>query len=242
MNYKIDNEFIRSIYKSSDLNTSKVWTSNICPNRIKGIGYALEGLYKLAVNQDEKPDQINKGQYQPSMIQVISCRLYNLGCSSLLLLNSGYYDESRNILRSMGEITNLLCFFDKYPSEFKRWCNSSKKERMNNFSPATIRKKLIKKGEEIPAAYEWYSSLCEEVTHLTPLTFPNKREVNGKLTAIAGAQYDQETYMLVSHELWYHLLFSITYLSSFTGTNDQLIKFLENVETEVELYKPNEKS
>lgn len=111
------------------------------------------------------------------LIEAIGSRIYNLLIGSYSLLSIGLYDESQSLIRSVGEIANLLSLSMSNPEKFREWANSSKFDRVRNFGPAQIRKLLESSGLLIMDK-EWYSHLCEEYTHITPDASPNNYDLN----------------------------------------------------------------
>ena len=116
-------DLIEAIYYSSSNSRIKTYEDDPPEHRLKGAGDALYTLKHIAMlNQNE-----------PQVLHVLSGRVYNHGCSALILLDSAYYDEALNLCRSIAEIANLLSLFDGNPLEFKKWVNASKRDRINKF-------------------------------------------------------------------------------------------------------------
>jgi hypothetical protein len=125
------------------------------------------------------------------IVEALGARIYNLACGAYALISIGLYDEALNLVRSIGEIANLLSLslFDK--DKFGEWVTSSKPNRIRNFGPAKVRALLERSGIVIMDA-QWYSDLCESYTHVTPQTTPNKydlgRNVCGGIIQKEGAK------------------------------------------------------
>ena len=93
--------------------------------------------------------------------------------SSLLLLQHGYYDESLQLTRSLGESANLLMAFAMDESLLESWKKSTSKERKGKFSPGIIRKLLSEgPGSVIPMESSRYATISERFVHSDPKTKP----------------------------------------------------------------------
>jgi hypothetical protein len=127
------------------------------------IGTALSALYQAGT--------CHRGcRGGPHVFESLCARSYNLGCSAYLLAMSGYYDESASLIRSLGEIGNLISLSVCDKANFRQWLNSDHAIRMRQFTPAKIRK-LIKNQKGVLIADDaWYSHFCEAYTHVTPIT------------------------------------------------------------------------
>ena len=105
--------------------------------------------------------------------EYLAGRCYNLGCAAFSLTRMGYYDESLNHVRSLGEIANLQSLFLADQKQEEEWRASDLATRLSRFGPAKVRQKLEKLGSLVPMDKDTYSSLCEQATHVTPETRPN---------------------------------------------------------------------
>jgi hypothetical protein len=95
------------------------------------------------------------------------------------------YDEALNLVRSMGEITNLIAMTIVDQNALKRWLNADKNTRIREFAPGKVRKILKDaKSEVFYVKGHWYSKFCEDFTHVTPTTQPNVH--NDKKQAFTG--------------------------------------------------------
>ena len=106
-------------------------------------------------------------------IEYIGARVYNLSAASYKLITSGFYDEAQSLLRSVGEISNLISLAVHDHNSFEQWVGSDKQTRIRKFSPAKVRKLVEKAGGVLLMNQELYSKLCEEYTHLIPKVQPN---------------------------------------------------------------------
>ena len=106
-------------------------------------------------------------------IEYIGARVYNLSAASYNLIVSGFYDEAQSLIRSIGEISNLISLAVHDYKSFEKWTLSDKKKRISEFSPFKVRKLVEKANGVLIMNNELYSELCEEYTHLIPQVRPN---------------------------------------------------------------------
>lgn len=164
---------------------------NDCEREV--IGTALNALYQAATCH-------RKCYGGPHILEALSGRLYNLGSSAYLLASRGYYDESLNLVRSMGEISNLISMSVIDKTAFNKWIASDKKTRLREFGPARVRTLLQQKAPELLIAdSDWYSHFCESYTHATPHTKPNIDSETGR--ARAGGTFQPRRYATTLGEL-----------------------------------------
>lgn len=127
----------------------------------------------------------------PHVLESLCGRTYNLAAAALELAFSGYYDEALNLVRSMGEISNLVSLSVVDKEALKRWLTLDTKTRISQFSPAAVRKMLEAQPEGKQLMYanrDWYSHFCESYTHVTPQTRPN---MHGSTAQVGGLYQDQ---------------------------------------------------
>ncbi len=164
---------------------------NDCEREV--IGTALNALYQAATCH-------RKCYGGPHILEALSGRLYNLGSSAYLLASRGYYDESLNLVRSMGEISNLISMSVIDKTAFNKWIASDKKTRLREFGPARVRTLLQQKAPELLIAdSDWYSHFCESYTHATPHTKPNIDSETGR--ARVGGTFQPRRYATTLGEL-----------------------------------------
>jgi len=89
------------------------------------------------------------------------------------LTERGYYDEAISLVRSVGEIANLLNLFWADKRNIRAWLDSSQTERRDKFAPYRVRKELESLKHLIPFNDAHYKRLCELAVHPTPETRPN---------------------------------------------------------------------
>jgi hypothetical protein len=101
-------------------------------------------------------------------IQYIGARLFNSTVTAIKLMLSGYYQNSVMLQRDIVEIGFLLDYFLSDKPKIEKWINSSTKERMDNFSPTSVRKALDDRdGFEGKKRQEIYRLMSELATHPT---------------------------------------------------------------------------
>ncbi|MBP0017737.1 MAG: hypothetical protein J7647_09280 [Cyanobacteria bacterium SBLK] len=69
------------------------------------------------------------------LLERLTARMYNLSCAAYTLVTLGFYDESLTMIRSIGEICNLLTLSIHDKDAIKKWISSDKKTRLKEFSP-----------------------------------------------------------------------------------------------------------
>jgi hypothetical protein len=148
------------------------------------IGTALSALYQAATCH-------RKCHGGPHILESLCGRMYNLGIGAYVLAERGLYDEALNLIRSIGEASNLIALSVVDKQALKEWLESDKKTRLAKFGPAKIRKALERQQPVLVLATEdWYARFCEEYTHVTPRTRPNMHNANGQ--AHVGGVYQEE--------------------------------------------------
>ena len=80
------------------------------------------------------------------VLEALAGRTYNLGCAAYILICRGFYDESMNLVRSIGEISNLIFLSVVDKQSLRRWLAADRKTRLKEFSPARIRKLVDKEA------------------------------------------------------------------------------------------------
>ncbi|MGJ7488060.1 hypothetical protein ACSFA2_22545 [Variovorax sp. LT2P21] len=134
----------------------------------KALSVALSCLYQAATCHR----QCHGG---PHVLEALFGRAYNLGVSSWTLICVCQYDEALNLIRGLSEINNLVLLLTIDQSLISKWLNATKKERLNGFGPAAVRKALLAKGMSADfVGVDWYAEFCEKYVHPTPTTRPNQ--------------------------------------------------------------------
>jgi hypothetical protein len=109
------------------------------------------------------------------LLERLCGRAHNLASAAFNLIRDGAYDEALNLIRSLGELQNLvlLSVFDK--KSFEEWLKADTKTRKRKFGPVHIRL-LLEKAQNAPpliVTEDWYGELCEKFVHVTTATVPN---------------------------------------------------------------------
>jgi hypothetical protein len=99
-----------------------------------------------------------------------------------------FYDEALALVRSIGEISNLIQLFAASDSDYHRWKSASDKDRKTEYQPASVRRRLEALGVNFLLNRDWYNLLCEAVAHPTPSTTPNTYNQAGLPMAAPVAQ------------------------------------------------------
>jgi hypothetical protein len=72
------------------------------------------------------------------LFERMSGRAYNLACGAYYLSVIGLYDESLNLIRDLGELTNLFVLSAFDHRKFQEWIDADRKTRLNKFSPKKV--------------------------------------------------------------------------------------------------------
>lgn len=124
------------------------------------------------------------------VMEFMAGRVYNLACAAYSLICIAYYDEALNLTRSIGEAANLVALFHMDEHAFGNWVKATKRERIAQFGPAKVRRRLKAEGGALLMDDDHYAELCETYTHPTPGTAPNQH--NDMKRAIAGGILQEE--------------------------------------------------
>jgi hypothetical protein len=143
-------------------------------------------------------------------------RAYNLGCGAYNLTIFGLYDEALTLIRSLGEIANLVMLSAVDGPKIKEWLHASREERLKNFSPVKIRRMIKAKGMEPCANDKWYKEMSEGYTHITPDTKPN---FHGG-SAFVGGRYEKEGLTKCFAAMLYVLLMLAMFVARFFKFDD----------------------
>ena len=79
--------------------------------------------------------------------QYFAGRAFNLSYASYRLIRLGLYDEALNLLRSLGELGNLLALSLYDTKSFEKWMTASDSERIRNLGPAWVRTSIKKRKD-----------------------------------------------------------------------------------------------
>ena len=95
------------------------------------IGTALSALYQAATCH-------RKCHGGSHVLEALAGRVYNLACSAYSLITQGFYDEALNLIRSIGEISNLISLSIVDKEAIAEWLSSDQKTRIKKFRPARL--------------------------------------------------------------------------------------------------------
>lgn len=129
-------------------------------------------------------------------IQYLCARSSSFGRGALQLAKMGFYDEALTLVRSLGEIANLLSlfFFDK--TSLEKWKKSDRQYRHEHFGPGKVRKRL---GKDLPMDGKRYGLLCELSTHPVPELLPQVFNQHGK-SMVGGIIVQEAGFLVVLNE------------------------------------------
>lgn len=136
--------------------------------------------------------------YDAHVIQYIAARAGNFGRAAWRLARLGFYDEALSMVRSLGEIANLLMLFSLDSAAMADWKRSDSSRRHNNFRPAQIRDRIVNLGGMVPLAKKQYHLLCELSTHPVPELRPQLFNPHG--VVMAGGRFQSAGLLLVLNE------------------------------------------
>jgi len=137
------------------------------PATTEGLGTVLSIMYRAACCGFG----CNGGDHQ---LEWLVGRVVNQANAAFSLIRSASYDESLMLTRGIGEIANLLWLFQNDSSTKDAWRNADRRERMNRFGPAAVRKALNQLGGIGPPVDDArYQKLCEVGTHPVPGIAPS---------------------------------------------------------------------
>lgn len=116
-------------------------------------------------------------------------RCSDYGLCSLNLARSGFYDESIALIRIIGETTNLICLFSKFPDKFSKWKEADEGQRRECFSPVKVRLFLEENNIPIPMDQSRYKQLSEKSIYSLPNIPPQM--YNSEQIPHAGGKFQE---------------------------------------------------
>jgi hypothetical protein len=141
-------------------------------SQLEFLGWALAALYEVGTCN-------RKCWGGPHLLESLSARVYNLSVSAYLLMVRGFYDEALNLVRSIGEIGNLISLVATDKGVVEQWVTADKETRIREFGPGAVRRRLGRKDGLLIASKDWYAAFCETYTHPTPGVRPNMHNPKG---------------------------------------------------------------
>lgn len=139
------------------------------------------------------------GKYKEHTIQYIAGRGCNLARAAVRLTRFGFYDEALGLVRSMGEIANLLILFDADEKVLQEWRDADSDTRWIKFRPKKVQRRLGGLGKICPMGETKYSLLCEMTTHPIPDLRPEAYNEHGLV--VAGAHFQPIAMVMLTNEI-----------------------------------------
>ncbi len=200
-------------------------TSSLHEEILSTIGTMLSALYQASTCHRECFGG-------PHAIEALAGRAHNLGSSALKLTAEGYYDEALILIRSLGEIANLVCLFSIDSTATSQWIKSDRKTRQANYSPASVRKAL-EQSDKISAYLnrEWYQTLSNGYAHIVPGSVPNSHNLGD--IGVVGSQYQERGVKTCTKFLFQALIILTFRIAAFFRYND-IIEMLKDHAKELE--------
>ena len=138
--------------------------------------------------------------YEDHTVLYLPARASSFGRAALRLAKMGFYDEALNIVRSVGEIGNLLALFASDANAIDEWKKSDWKYRMENMSPSKVRKRVLAANGVLAMQEQTYKELCEISTHPVPQLRP--QQFNHAAKTMTGGMFVQPAgFVVVLNEL-----------------------------------------
>jgi hypothetical protein len=153
-------------------------------------------------------------------------RVSSFGRAALRLTMMGFYDEALIIVRSVGEITNLLTLFSLSPESIQEWKASDRQHRIEQLSPGKVRKRITALGGMSPIDFDRYVKLCELCTHPVPTLSPQRFNPQGK--SMTGGIIPQFTGLcVVLNEMILAVAPAVVFAAKICKVNDDAFKEIE---------------
>ena len=163
------NGFLARAAQALDERSVQNTIKTLKPKKAVVLSKSLNHLYSLATCSDG----CRGGDH---VLEAIVGRCFNHSLGSLRMISDNLYDESLNLTRSIAEATNLLFLFNEDLEALEVWKTADRRERLNKFGPAAVRRALRNGCGVLPISDEAYQELCEVATHVTPETRPNNHD------------------------------------------------------------------
>lgn len=138
--------------------------------------------------------------YEDHAVVYLPARASSFGRAALRLAKMGFYDEALNIVRSVGEIGNLLALFASDANAIEEWKKSDWKHRMEHLGPSKVRKRVLLAKGMLAMGEQTYRELCEISTHPVPHLRP--QQFNHAARTMTGGMFIQPAgFIVVLNEL-----------------------------------------
>lgn len=152
-------------------------------------------------------------------IEWLAGRVVNQANGAYRLMRDGLYDESLMLTRGIGELTNLFWLF-RDPDEFDKWKTLTRGQRMSEFGPAKVRRRLSESLESgAPINDERYRLLCEIGTHPVPAFRPGHYNLDSR--AVLGHIMQPVGVLVATSELTYTVGMAAAVLPEFLELSDE---------------------
>jgi hypothetical protein len=133
------------------------------------------------------------------VFEYLAGRVVSNLASAWQLAETGYYDESLSLVRSVGEIANLLNLLWRDDQEIRTWLDSEEREHRKRYAPAAVRARLRKLRCLVPFDDDHYGRLCQLAIHPTPKTRPNAHQDSRQ--PVVGAVFQPIGFELTAWEM-----------------------------------------
>jgi hypothetical protein len=162
----------------------------------ESIGVSLDTLYQVGT--------CHRGcRGGGHVLERLCGRAYNLGSAAFHLLMVGFYDEALGLVRSLGELTNLIALSATDHKSFQEWLDSDRKTRVTRFGPAKVRAMLERVDSPFMYATKaWYGDLSESYIHITPHTQPNAHSGRSMVGGVYQTDGATKTIKELADVLW----------------------------------------
>ncbi len=134
------------------------------------------------------------------VVYYLCARSVSFGRAAMRLAKFAFYDEALSLVRSVGEIANLLALFTTHKSALEEWKEGDRKYRRKYFGPMEVRMKLKDLNELIPMDADRYRTLCELSTHPVPDLTPQRFNPHDR-SMIGGLHVQVAGFLVVLNEL-----------------------------------------
>jgi len=128
------------------------------------------------------------------LLERFAARTVSYALASLRLLWFGHYDEAYSLLRTLGELANLLLLFANDSDELRLWRDADESERRNSFGAAAVRGKL--EGRRLPLVLtrERFNVLSSRFAHSGQIPAAQLHNPSGVMTTGGYIQAGGLTY------------------------------------------------
>src|SRR5713101_6302533 len=162
------------------------------PIIVNGLDTLLSGLDRMASCFGACRGGDHRAEYLTGRA-VSSCT------SAMLLIENGYYDEALSVIRSLGELANLMSLFAADKIEFQRWKSIDEKARRRQFTPVKVRLWLEQRNGILVVDEERYRFLSSFSIHASPDNLPQAHNQHG--TGTIAPTFEVAGFLLCLNEL-----------------------------------------